>query len=62
MAWHMSSADSNGCIVETGYLALARMGRTQQAGSLVAQALSLMHGSITKANIAGRLSLMQALS
>ena len=41
MAWHMSSADSNGCIVETSYLALARMGGTQQAGSLVTQALLL---------------------
>ncbi len=62
MAWHMSSADSNGCIVETSYLALARMGGTQQAGSLVTQALSVMRGSITEANIAGRLSFMQALS
>jgi len=31
-------------------------------GSLVTQALSVMRGSITKANIAGRLSFMQALS
>ncbi len=46
MAWHMPSADSNGCIVETGYLALGRMAGTQQAGSLLTQALSLMHGSM----------------
>ncbi len=59
MAWHMSSADSNGCIVETGYLALAGMGGTQQAGSAITQGLSLMRGSMTKANITGRLSLMQ---
>ncbi len=62
MTWHMSSADSNGCIVETGLLALGHMGGAQQAGSLVAQALSLMHGSMKKANTTGRLSLTQALS
>ena len=42
-------------------LALGHVGGAQQAGSLFTQALSLMHGSMRKANIAGRLSLTQAL-
>ena len=50
MASHISSADSNGCIVATSLLAC----KTQRAGSLLTQALSLMHDSMRKANISGQ--------